>query len=196
MGKTGPGDSASTPSASLPARRFSRFASDRPVSAGYWPLPEDGLCLSSFVLLSPPGHPEEVLVGKIDPKHPWGELGALDPRRVELNAQGWMLPSCHLLHFEPPGEAAARILKEQLGLAPLPLQGPQVFSEAYGPRRHPGLGRHWDIEFLYRGTLPPGGVPAHPAWVEFRTVEPAKTPRTDFTRSHDEILELAGYRFP
>ncbi len=190
------GDPVRASPAPPPTRRFSRFASDRPVSAGYWPLPEDGLCLSSFVLLSPPGHPEAVLVGRIDPRQPWGELGALDPRRVELNTQGWMLPSCHLLHFEPPEEAAARILKEQLGLPRLSLDGPQVFSETYRPRRHPDRGMHWDIEFLYRGTLPSGGMPAHPAWAELRTVEPARTPRTDFTRSHDEVLELAGYRFP
>ncbi len=196
MGQTGPGGSAREPAAALPARRFSRFASDILASPGSWPLPEDGLCLSSFVLLSPPGHPEEVLVGRIDPEHPWGEMGALDPRRAELNARGWMLPSCHLLHFEPPEAAAARIVKEQLGLPPLPLEGPQVFSETYSPRRHPDRGSHWDIEFLYRGTLPQGRVPTPPAWRELRFVEPAKTPRTDFTRSHDEVLELAGYRFP
>jgi hypothetical protein len=53
---------------------------------------------------------------------------------------------------------------------------------------------HWDIEFLYRGTLPAGWRPVHPAWVELKVVEPARTPRSAFTRSHDEVLELAGYR--
>ncbi len=192
MGETGAEPGAPVPS----ARRFSRFASDPPVSSGSWPLPEDGLCLSAFVLLSPPGHPEQVLVGRLNPRHPWGELGALDPRRVELNAEGWMLPSCHLLHFEPPDAAAARIVKEQLGLPGLSLKGPQVFSETYAPRRHPNRGSHWDLEFLYRGTLPRGGVLTHPAWAELRSVDPARTPRSDFTRSHDEVLELAGYRFP
>lgn len=176
-------------------RRFSRFAEGRSTSDGYWPLPPDGLCLSSFVLLSPSARPHEVLVGRLDPTAPWADIGALDPRRVELNAQGWMLPSCHLLYFESPHDAAQRVLREQLGLERVALEGPRVFSEKYRPRRHPERGDHWDLEFVYRGTLESDSAPSHPAWSELRFVDPEERSRTEFTRSHDEVLELAGYRF-
>jgi ADP-ribose pyrophosphatase YjhB (NUDIX family) len=175
-------------------RRFTRFAEGRSAAEGYWPLPPDGLCLSSFVLLSPVGGREEVLVGKLDPKAPWSRIGALDPHRVQLNASGWMLPSCHLLYFEPPVTAAQRILKEQLALEDIRLEPPMVFSESYRSPRHPERDCHWDIEFVFRGALPAGTVLRHPAWSELRLVDPSKSRRSSFTRSHDEILELAGYR--
>ncbi len=176
-------------------RRFARFAEGRSSSDGYWPLPEDGLCLSSFLLLSPKGCPQEVLVGRIDPSGPWKQIGAMDPERIRQNSEGWMLPSCHLRYFESPDKAAQRILEEQLGLTSVPFDRPLVFSEAYRPRRHPERALHWDLEFLYRGTLPTASLPRHPAWKELRFVNPSTTPRANFTRSHDEVLELAGLRF-
>jgi predicted pyridoxine 5'-phosphate oxidase superfamily flavin-nucleotide-binding protein len=175
-------------------RRFARFAEDRPPGAGYWPLPDDGLCLSSFVLLSPRDSPNEVLLGRLDPAGGWDRIGALDPLRVQRNAEGWMLPSCHLRYFEAPDEAARRVLDEQLGLAGLALGPPSVFSERYRPRRHPERGEHWDLEFLYRATAPAGWAPRHPAWRELRFLDPSATPRAEFARSHEEVLELAGYR--
>jgi ADP-ribose pyrophosphatase YjhB (NUDIX family) len=183
-------------SADFGDRRFARFAEGRPVAEGYWPLPPDGICLSAFVLLSAPGRPREVLVGRIDPRAPWGRIGALNATRIRLNAEGWMLPSCHLLYFEPPAEAARRVLSEQLGLDGLALGPPAVVSETYRPARHPEHGEHWDLEFLFRGSAPAGWRPSHPAWKELRFVDPSATPRGEFTRSHDEVLELAGYRFP
>ena len=175
-------------------RRFARLAHDADVAHGTYPLPEDGLCLSAFLLLSPPGDPTRILAGRLDPRAPWDVIGALDPRRIQLNSEGWMLPSCHLMYFESPGDAAHRILKEQLGLESLPLGGLQVFSEAYPPRRHPGRELHWDLGFLYRGEVTPNWKPAHPAWTELRFVDPSTTRRNEFTRSHEEVLELAGFR--
>jgi ADP-ribose pyrophosphatase YjhB (NUDIX family) len=175
-------------------RRFARFATDRSTSDGYWPLPEDGLCLSAFVLLSREDTRDRVLLGRIDPTAPWAHIGALDARRVRLNASGWMLPSCHLEYFEPPDDAARRVLREQLGLADVPLSSSVVTSECYRPRRHPERGLHWDLQFLYRGTAPRDWVPRHPAWTELRFLDPSATPRAEFTRSHEEVLELAGYR--
>jgi hypothetical protein len=134
-----------------------------------------------------------VLVGKIDPAGPWDHIGALDPRRVELNSAGWMLPSSHLLYYESPAQAAIRVLEDQLGISRLSLTGPTVVSEKYTPRRHPERGDHWDLEFLYRGEAPPSWRPAHPAWRELRFIDPGATPRAEFTRSHDEVLELAGF---
>jgi ADP-ribose pyrophosphatase YjhB (NUDIX family) len=182
------------PDGSARGRRFARLAADRSSAEGYWPLPPDGLCLSTFLLLSPRGDSRKVLVGRIDPRGPWGEIGALDARRVRQNLDGWMLPSCHLMYFESPDEAATRILREQLGLGNVALERPLVFSETYRPRRHPERGTHWDLQFLYRGDVPNSWTPEHPAWGILRFVDPAEVPRKDFTRSHEEVLELAGYR--
>ncbi len=176
-------------------RRFCRFSPTGAVSEGYWPLPEDGLCLSAFLLLSPPERPDAVLVGRIEPHAPWERIGGLDARRIRANTGGWMLPSSQLLFFEGPAEAARRVLDEQLDLRGLPLDGPTVVSEVYRSPRHPERARHWDLQFLFRGTLRTATPPASSAWAELAFVEPSTTPRTAFTRSHDEILELAGYRF-
>jgi ADP-ribose pyrophosphatase YjhB (NUDIX family) len=175
-------------------RKFARFAEGRSSAEGYWPLPPDGLCLSAFVLLHPPGSREKVLVGKLDPEAPWDRIGALDPGRVHQHRSGWMIPSSHLLYFEPPEQAARRILSEQLGRSEVPLEPAGVFSETYLPRRHPGRGFHWDLEFLFRGTLASPEPPKHPAWTALRFLDPSATPRAEFARSHDEVLELAGYR--
>ncbi len=179
-------------------RRFCRFSDGRPASEGFWRLPADGMCLSAFVLLSPEGRPDEVLVGQVDPSGPWERIGALDPARVRLWGQAgqWMLPSCHLLFFESPPAAAERIVREQLGLDGLLLGEPRVFSETYAPSRLPAEHQHWDLDFLFRGTVGGASPPRHPAWKELRFVRPDTTPRRAFTRLHDDILELAGFRFP
>jgi ADP-ribose pyrophosphatase YjhB (NUDIX family) len=177
------------------ARRFARLAEGRSLEEGYWPLPPDGLCLSTFLVLSPNGVRTRVLVGEIDPRGPWDEIGALNSYRIQLNSGRWMLPSCHLLYFESPHDAANRVLSEQLGLENIMLEGPSIFSEKYRPRRHPERGEHWDLEFVYRGEVPTGWTPVHPAWKELRFVDPCETPRSEFTRLHDEVLELAGFAF-
>jgi ADP-ribose pyrophosphatase YjhB (NUDIX family) len=175
------------------ARRFCRFQPGGSPAEGYWEAPPDGMCLSSFLVLSPKGHPDRVLVGRIDPAAPWMRIGALDPRRVRLNASGWMLPSCQLLYFESPEAAARRVLDEQLGLGDVELEPPIIVSESYRSPRHPERRQHWDLEFLFRGALPAPEPPRHAAWVELRYVTPAETPRRAFTRSHEEILENAGF---
>ncbi len=177
-------------------RKFCRFAATPRPEEGVWGVPKDGFCLSSFVVLSPEGVPGSVLVGKVSPSAPWGEIGGLDSRRIQLNSQGWMIPSCHLLQGESPQAAAVRVLKEQLGKESVRLGPPEIFSEVYTPRRHSGLSEHWDLEFVFRGTLPEAEPPQHVAWAELKYLDIAHTPRTEFIRSHDEILENLHFRFP
>lgn len=174
-------------------RRFARLSSGRTPAEGYWPPPPAGMCLSSFVLLHPDPTRREVLVGKLNPDAPWSRIGALDDDRARVLAERWMLPACHLTHFESPEDAAHRILREQLGIGALPLDPPLVFSEAYPSRRNPELGLHWDLEFLFHGVAPRTTL-QHPAWTELRFVDPSTVPRASIGRSHDEVLELAGYR--
>ncbi|MGI0131488.1 MAG: NUDIX domain-containing protein [Thermoplasmata archaeon] len=155
-------------------------------------IPEDGICLSSFLVLSPPGEPDHVLAGRMNPAAPWDHLGGLGPERVEAHRHGWMLPSSQLLLGEGPEAAAQRILTEQVGGIRAILEPVRIASEVYPPRRFPEKRYHWDLQFLFRGTAATAQAPRHPAWTELQFVDVAATPRRDFARSHDEILELVG----
>ena len=155
-------------------------------------IPEDGMCLSSFLLVSPLGRPNEVLVGRMNPEAPWDHLGGLGPDRVEVHRRGWMLPSSQLLLGEGPEEAARRIRTEQLGGLPVSFEPVRIASEVYTPRRFPGNRYHWDLQFLYRGTTATLEAPRHPAWSELAFVDVPATPARDFARAHDEVLELLG----
>ena len=177
-------------------RRFCRFARRVP-ERGLEPvytteIPEGGLCLSSFLVLT--DVEGRVLMGHLNPEAPWDHIGALDAGRARAHSSGWMLPSSHLMLYESPQEAAQRVLREQLGVE-LALSGPTTISEVGTPRRFPGLQRHWDFEFIFKGALPVGPPPGHEAWIELRLIDPTATPRSEIARSHDEVLENAGFRF-
>ncbi len=164
-------------------RKFCRFSrAERPVTTHE--IPEGGLCLSAFVVLSEPGREDHVLMGRLDPSGPWDHIGALDPERAQANSAGWMLPSSHLILGESPEAAAERILKEQLGLPSQPLRGPFVFSEVYGAKNH------WDLEFIFVGEREE--VAQHPAWTELRFVDVNGVPRDQIARYHEDILAHVG----
>jgi ADP-ribose pyrophosphatase YjhB (NUDIX family) len=177
-------------------RRFCRFARtvpDHGDSAVYTTeIPEGGLCLSSFLIITEGGR---VLMGHLNPRAPWDHIGALDAERARVHSKGWMLPSSHLMLLESPQEAAQRVLEEQLGMQGITLFDPKVVAEVGTPKRFPGLPRHWDFEFIFRGKAPRGSPPKHEAWSELRYIDLKKTPRQEIARSHDEVLENAGFRF-
>jgi len=174
-------------------RQFCRFNphGDMPLSTRE--VPEGGLCLSSFVVLTERGHADHVLMGHLDPAAPWDHIGALDPNRAQTNSRGWMLPSSHLILRESPQEAARRILREQLGLEHLSLSDATVASETYPSARKPDL-MHWDLEFLFRGELAVDAVPKPAAWKDLRFVDLARTTKQEIARSHEDILASAGLR--
>jgi len=164
-------------------RKFTRFnPADRPMTTRE--IPDGGICLSAFLVIGETGHPERVLMGHLDPSAPWDHIGALDPERAEANRQGWMLPSSHLLLGESPQAAAERILKEQLGLPMLELDGPHVYSEVYGAKSH------WDLHFVFIGQR--DQVAQHPAWSELAFVDVNEAPRDQIARYHEDILALVG----
>jgi len=164
-------------------RKFCRFAAtDRPVSTRE--IPEGGICLSAFLVIGQIGHPERVLMGHLDTAAAWDHIGALDPERAQANSQGWMLPSSHLLIGEAPEAAAERILKEQLGLPALSLDGPRVFSEVYGAKNH------WDLEFVFLGERDQAAQ--HPVWSELSFVDVNETLRDQIARYHEDILAHVG----
>ncbi|MFZ0891372.1 MAG: hypothetical protein WB778_09760 [Thermoplasmata archaeon] len=174
-------------------RRFCRFSESADTAAfSVTQIPKDGLCISSFVILRSQENPEAVLMGHMNPEAPWDDLGALDPARIEAHRSGWMLPSSHLIFYESPDESAQRILREQLGLPRQTLAPPIVLSDTYAPRRHPGATQHWDLGFLYQGSIPSRPVPHAPAWKELAFVDTRSVHRADIARSHEDVLGLVG----
>ena len=178
-------------------RRFCRFARAAPdhgnTSLYTTEIPEGGLCLSSFLIVTDGSG--RVLMGHLNPEAAWDRIGALDVERTKTHSKGWMLPSSHLMLLESPQEAAQRILREQLGMQGIEISEPMVVAEVGTPRRFPSLPKHWDFEFIFRTKAPGGTPPTHEAWTELRYIDPSKTPRQDIARSHDEVLENAGFSF-
>ncbi|MFZ3355140.1 MAG: hypothetical protein WA549_00100 [Thermoplasmata archaeon] len=174
-------------------RRFCRFSDSAETAAfSVTQIPKDGLCISTFVILREQGNPRAVLMGHMNPAAPWDQLGALDPERIEAHRNGWMLPSSHLIYYESPDESAQRILREQLELPAQPLGPPTVMSDTYAPRRHPGATHHWDLGFLYQGSIPSRPVPSARAWQDLAFVDTRSVHRSDIARSHEDVLQLVG----
>lgn len=175
-------------------RQFCRFYRPADTPFGMEDPPQGGLCLSAFLVIAERGHPGRVLMGHLNPSARWDHIGALDESRTSIHSKGWMLPASHLIVKESPQEAARRIADEQLELKNLVLEGPQVVSEVYRPKRFPENPSHWDLEFLFRGELEPRATPHPVAWTELRFVDLATTPKSAIARSHEDILESAGFR--
>ena len=175
-----------------PARRFQRLRPVADPSAGVETVPNDGMCLSVFLLLGQPDPSGGVLLGRIDPGQPWGRLGGLTASRVQAIGDRWMLPSSHLVAYESPTEAAARIATEQLERPGLPLQGPEVHSETEHRPGRPPEDLHWDLHFLYRGAWPRDlPVVARP-FRELRFFSPKELRPLEIARGGGDILRLAG----
>src|SRR2546428_12572008 len=177
-------------------RRFSRF-SKSPATAAFsvTEIPEEGVCLSAFLIVTEAHDARKVLMGHMNPKARRDHIGALDPSRVEAHSHGWMLPSSHLIFRESPDDAARRIAREQLELPDLALSGPNVVSEVYTPRRFPGNPPHSGIEFLVRGQLAAADAPHPTAWEELAFVDLRRMSKSEIARSHEDVIESAGLRF-
>jgi ADP-ribose pyrophosphatase YjhB (NUDIX family) len=171
-------------------RHFAAFAEDGREGLGLSQAPKDGLCISSFVVISEKSRSENVLAGRINPKAPWDHIGAVNPGRLGGFSKGWMLPSSHLIMLESPREAANRILREQLeieeskaNLSPEPV----VFSDVREGKEH-----HWDIGFIYTGEMTKEDVPKNPSpWLELKFVDFRNTPGSDFVRFHQDVIDYA-----
>jgi ADP-ribose pyrophosphatase YjhB (NUDIX family) len=164
-------------------RRFAAF------SKGALPprmntVPQGGMCISAFLVISRKGEPGDVLMGKINKNAEWDHIGALDGKRLERFASGWMLPSSHLILFETPEGAARRILREQLGMRNQSLQGPMTFADTSG------TANHWDLGFIFIGERE--SAPSSDAWDELRFVDVSKLKRDEMVRSQLDVLAYAG----
>jgi ADP-ribose pyrophosphatase YjhB (NUDIX family) len=166
-------------------RKFAAF-SRKAVPPRMKKMPEGGMCISAFVIISRRSEPEGVLMGKIDKTASWDHIGALDSKRVERLSTGWMLPSSHLMLYETPEGAARRILREQLSIRDMKLEGPLTFADTSGTENH------WDIGFIYSGTR--DALPKNPAWRELRFVRPSELRSDEVVRSQIDVLAYAGKR--
>lgn len=172
-------------------RRFTRFGQEADPSRLVFQVPLEGLCLSTFLVLRPRGHPDRALLGHIDPKAPWDELGAADAGRVVPWSKGWMLPSSQLVFYESPADAARRIAQEQLGVTLGDLPAPVVMSDAYA-RTPVSTDKHWDFGFVYVLDGQPETPPHHSGWTDLRYVEVAREPSAAFVRYQEDVLRLVG----
>jgi 8-oxo-dGTP pyrophosphatase MutT (NUDIX family) len=174
------------------SRQFARFRRQAIADRMVYTVPEDGLCISTFLLLRPKGDAGRVLVGHLNPEAAWGHIGAVDAQRAQLWSKHWMLPSSQLVYYESPQESARRIAREQLGLELKSLPSPRLMSDSeQRPDAAPG-DLHWDMGFVYVLDGFSEQPPRHPAWTELRFVEVAQTPRGEFVRSQADVLQLAG----
>lgn len=186
------------PPAASPARsgrRFARLRRDPPPGrGGLFDLPDDGLCLSAFLVVQPSGRPHEVLAGRPAADPAWTEIGSLEGERLRSMADRWMLPASQLLFFESPEEAARRIAAEQLRRPDLSLPAPRIFSEAYSRPGGPAHDPHWDLHFVFRAEWPGGELAASRGslWRELAFVDVTRTSATAFGRGHGDVLALAG----
>jgi ADP-ribose pyrophosphatase YjhB (NUDIX family) len=164
-------------------RRFAAFSKDA-LPPRINTLPQGGMCISAFVVISKKGEQGSVLMGRLNKNAEWDHIGALDGKRVERFASGWMLPSSHLILFETPEGAARRILREQLGIRNQSLDGPLTFADTSG------TSNHWDLGFIFTGEREP--TPSSAAWDELKFVDVAKLKRDEIVRSQLDVLAYAG----
>ena len=69
-------------------------------------IPKDACCISAFLVLQDSAESFRVLMGHLNPDAPWDHIGALDPERIAIHCQRWMLPASHLIYGESPKDAA------------------------------------------------------------------------------------------
>jgi ADP-ribose pyrophosphatase YjhB (NUDIX family) len=171
-------------------RRFAAFDATGREGLGMKEIPKDGLCISTFLVINETNEPRKILAGRINPNARWDHIGAVNPGRLQRTAGGWMLPASHLIMLESPLAAVNRILREQLEIdenkAHMSSQ-PIVFSDV-----REGDEPHWDIGFIYRGSMAENDLPKTPtAWTELKFVDFDKTPRSNFVRFHDSVIDYA-----
>lgn len=163
-------------------RKFAAFSKEA-IPPRMKKMPDGGMCISAFVIVSKKGDKGRVLMGKINPGANWDHIGALDAKRAARASSGWMLPSSHLMLYETPEGAARRILREQLNIRDMKLDGPLTFVDTSG------LENHWDIGFIFLGERDP--LPKSTVWRELVFVEP-KGIAKEIVRAQLDVLAYAG----
>lgn len=152
--------------------------------AGFRALPPGGMCLSAFVFVERDG---KLLVGKYADDARWETLTGLDEDRRRAHGNGWTLPASHLKYGEDPRDAARRVMRDVLLAHDFDLGEPRVETDQYVPARFPELGMHFDLWFLFRGSLR-GEINPLPWYRELAWIDPAETPDSAWARGHEDVV--------
>jgi len=157
-------------------RVFARFSPK-------WPVPQEGCCLSSFVLAL---RDNAILLGRVSDAELWGEKWALPTWNPPRWRDKLLLPAAHLLIREHPDQAANRILEEMLnaGSFTVKFRGIQNHVEDSG---------HWDVCFVYEADIR-GDVRKPPWFSELRYFSPEDITSNSIGRGHADIMREAGIR--
>ena len=172
-------------------RRWARFGPTDPRWFAH--VPEDGCCLSAFVLVT--DRRGGLLLGRARPHRDWPEKGCMPLWRLrQVAGHGeWTLPASHLLMDESPDAAARRVARDWAGYARSRPRLVTVTSELMptgqfrrdGGKRVPRL--HWAICFLYE--LRSSRKPApRPGWSELRFFSPTALRGLSIGRGHRDLL--------
>jgi len=159
-------------------------------------VPPGGTCLSSFVIVS---SGQRVLVGKMERPEIWIERFLVGPKFAAVYASSgkYILPARHLHWYESPLEAAASVLRDQVGLDvpadKISLLAVQSYvSGDINDEKEPP---HWDICFVYRAQIPKSLAAKlrRPEWFSELAFKPlGSLKQEDFTRGHGDVLQTAG----
>jgi ADP-ribose pyrophosphatase YjhB (NUDIX family) len=157
--------------------RFARFSGEKVVQL----TPEQGLCVSSFLLVRENG---ALLFGKVV--------------RPDVAKGKWVLPASQLKYGEHPEASVRRIVDEQLGteVQSVTYRGLWSFAET-----------HWDLCFVYDVTLKGEPRPISEAeatkypheyfyssqWLaELKYVRPEELRPEEIGRGHADVLRAVG----
>ncbi len=157
-------------------RMFARFGQGR------WTAPEEGFCLSSFILAA---KDDALLLGKVSDPDTWGNKWALPTWNPPRWQDKLLLPAAHLLLKEHPDQAADRIMKEMLQVSDYTLTFRGIQSHVSGEKGH------WDICFIYDASIK--SEIKKPKWFfELRYVKIKDIKPDEVGRGHADIISEAG----
>jgi ADP-ribose pyrophosphatase YjhB (NUDIX family) len=158
-------------------------------------VPPGGVCLSSFVIVR---NPRGILVGKMVKPEIWIERFFVGERFAPtyVSSNKYLLPARHLAWYESPLEAAADILRDQVGLR-VPrshIHLLDVQSHIRGDVKSVREPPHWDICFVYETRVPASTsntIKSPPWFGDLHFVSLSSLSQDDFTRGHGDVLQEA-----
>jgi len=159
-------------------------------------VPLGGTCLSSFMVVS---NGQRILVGKMDRPEIWIERFLVGPKFAPIYAASgkYILPARHLHWYESPLEAAASVLRDQVGLD-VPVDKISLLAvQSYvsGDINDEKEPPHWDICFVYKTQISKSLAAklGRPEWFSELAFKPLwSLKQEDFTRGHGDVLQTAG----
>lgn len=146
-----------------------------------WAAPEEGFCLSSFILAT---KGDSILLGKISDPDLWGSKWALPTWNPVRWKDKLLLPAAHMLRREHPDQAAERLIREMLNTSNFTLK-------LKGIQNHVNQAGHWDLCFVYEANIK-DEIKTPPWFSELRYIKFNELKPDEIGRDHADIIEEAG----